>query len=418
MSERRNDQDIERALSEWMRDVAPPQAPTRLLEETFTETMQAGQVHAYPWHRSAVHPGVRTAVGSGTRLAFFILALLLVAATAIGLAGGGLPVTVPPAGPTVPPSPTPLPSIAAVLPSPLAVVPDASVAMDGPIAVVAANKAIWVMAPGRLDRIDPATNTVTASVSLGSTSDLYNGLAANSAGLWASDSDTSLVYLVDPISLRASTQIPAGQSPKGVLATADGVWVADVHGGAVLRIDPATDAVAVTIPVGPTGPSGPNWLASGFGSIWVDVPNAGTIVRIDPVTNRVQSTIKTPTGVTACGGIAITGTAVWVTGCSSTSRMARIDPTSNEVVATIDLGGYGFNPAVINGALWISVDAGRTDNGKLVRIDPATNAIDRVLVPGTTFGGGGDLVAAAGSIWVLDGYNRLVWRLPATAFGP
>ena len=54
----------------------------------------------------------------------------------------------------------------------------------------------------------------------------------------------------------------------------------------------------------------------------------------------------------------------------------------------------------------------------LCRIDAATNAIDRVLRPGATFGGGGDIVVAAGSVWVVDGYNNSVIRLPLAAFGP
>ena len=86
-----------------------------------------------------------------------------------------------------------------------------------------------------------------------------------------------------------------GSALKGVLATADAVWIADTHAGTVIRIDPKTNKVVATIPVGPAGTSGPNWLASGLGSIWVDIPNNSTVVRIDPVTNRIQATIPTPT---------------------------------------------------------------------------------------------------------------------------
>jgi streptogramin lyase len=99
-------------------------------------------------------------------------------------------------------------------------------------------------------------------------------------------------------------------------------------------------------------------------------------------------------------------------------RIARIDPGSNTVVTTVGMGGYGYNPTLINDAPWVSVDTGAADAGMLVRIDPATNTIDRVLVPGTTFGGGGDIVVLAGSVWVSDGYNNAVIRLPMTAFVP
>jgi streptogramin lyase len=85
------------------------------------------------------------------------------------------------------------------------------------------------------------------------------------------------------------------------------------------------------------------------------------------------------------------------------------------MVAAIELGGFG-EPMLINGRPWISVDTGSADGGFLGRIDPATNSIDRVLVPDTAFGGG-NVVVAAGSAWLLDGYHGQVLRLPLAAFG-
>ncbi len=76
------------------------------------------------------------------------------------------------------------------------------------------------------------------------------------------------------------------------------------------------------------------------------------------------------------------------------------------------MGGYAYNPTLIDDAPWVSVDRGSADLGLLVRIDPATNSIDRVLAPGPTFGGGGDIVVADGSVWVSDGWQQ---RRPPTA---
>ncbi len=205
--------------------------------------------------------------------------------------------------------------------------------------------------------------------------------------------------------------------PKGVLATADAVWVADLRGGAVLRVDPATDTVIETVTVGPEGSSGPNWLGSGLGSIWVDIPNNGTVVRVSPVTNTIQATIEVPTNLTACGGFAVDTDAVWVSSCSAGTVVIRIDPTTNTVVSTTELGGYA-SVTLINGAPWVSVDLGSADSGYLGRIDPATNLVDRVVVPDIAFGGGGDILQAAGAVWVTDGYNGKLLRLPMSAFAP
>jgi len=421
MTEPRTDRDVNQALTAWMGEVAPQRAPTRLLEETFAQTMQIGQARAYPWHKLALPLG-RGAARSSVPAVLFVLAALIVLALAVGLVGGGYRATAPSSpSPSPTAGPTRDPNIAppASLPAAISVTAEAAIAVQGPIALVAHGSVLWAMAPGRLDRIDPGANAVTASVELGSTVDLYNGLAANGAGLWATDWDAALLYRVDPNTLNVAAKIPAGLAPKGVLATDAGVWVADTHSGIVLRIDPTTNKSAATITVGPTGNSGPNWLASGLGSVWVDIPNNGTIVRIDPVTNKIQAAIQTPARFAPpCGGIAVANEAVWITGCSVTNSMARVDPTSNTVVATVDLGGFGFNPTLIDGVPWISVDGGSAASGMLVRIDPATNAIDRVLVPSTTFGGGGDIVVAFGSVWVVDGYNNSVLRLPFAAFGP
>jgi YVTN family beta-propeller protein len=410
MNDQRTDRAIDQTLTAWMDHVAPDRPPTRLLEGTFARTTRARQLRRLPWNNIAVGQLGWTTTGSGARIALVVLAALLVVGLGAGLVGGLRSVA-----PT-PPAQTPTPSRS--LPAPIVVAPESTVPVQGPIAMVARGSAIWVMAPGRLDRIDPASNTVGASMALGLTTHLFNGLAANAAGLWATDWEAAVLYRVDPATLSVVRDIPVGLAPKGVLADEVGVWVADTHDGSVLRINPATNSVSATITVGPLGNSGPNWLASGLGSIWVGVPNNGSIVRISPVTNLIQATIPMRAGVSPCGGIAVAATAAWITSCSGSNTMSRVDPASNTVLETLDMGGFGFNPTLIDGAPWISVDRGAADSGMLVRIDPATDTIERVLVPATTFGGGGDIVVLAGSVWVSDGYNNSVLRLPLTAFVP
>jgi streptogramin lyase len=423
------DHDVDQALGSWMEEAAPQRAPTRLLEETFARTMRADQARPYPWHKITLPIGP-AANRARAPMVLLVLAALVVMALAVGLVGGGFRATAPS---TPSPSPSPIPTVAptrdpniaprASLPASIPVSAEQTIAVQGPIAMVADAGQLWVMAAGRIDRIDPGVNAggvvpiaVSGSVTLGPTTDLYNGFAVNAAGLWATDADAAVIYRADPETLTLTASIPAGKSPKGVLATEAGVWVADVHGGAVLRIDPATNTVLTTIPVGPAGNSGPNWLADGLGSVWVDIPNNSTIARIDAVTNTVQATIHTTPSFTPCGGIAVGADAAWLTSCSATTLVARVDPTSNAIAATIDLGGFGYTPTLIDGAPWVSVDTGDATSGMLVRIDPATNAIDRVLVPGSGFGGGGDIVVAFGSVWVVDGYNNSVIRLPQDAF--
>jgi virginiamycin B lyase len=412
MNDRRRDHDIEQSLASWMVGAAPDQAPTRLLEDTFVQTMKTSQVRAYPWNRIGRAAGRTVRGGSQTRIALVLVGAVLVIAMAVALTGGGIRVA---------PSPSPSPtatggSQSPALPASVSITAEATVPVPDLLGWEIDGTQLWGLVPGSIDRIDLTTGNITGSVPVGSPTNLFNGFARNDAGLWATEWQTATLYRVDPATLKVAGTIPAGKAPKGVLANANGVWVADTHDGKVLRIDPATNTVMATIVVGPTGNSGPNWLAGGLGSIWVDIPNNETIVRIDPVTNAIQATLQTPERFTACGGFAIGTDAVWVGGCDVSSAIGRLDPSTNTPVTAVGIPGHG-GPTLIGDTPWVSVDTGDASTGLLVRIDPATNTIDRVLVPDVPFGGGGGIAVVEGSVWVHDYYHGVLLRFPLAAFG-
>src|SRR5207249_1484878 len=122
------------------------------------------------------------------------------------------------------------------------------------------------------DRTDPTGGKVTATITLGKTTDLYNGVASGAGTLWATNWDAQVLYRVDPKAGKVTASIPVGLT-KGVFTTPGAVWIANTRTATVMRLDSATNKIVATTTVGPTGASGPNWLAIGFGSIWVDVPN-------------------------------------------------------------------------------------------------------------------------------------------------
>ena len=97
-------------------------------------------------------------------------------------------------------------------------------------------------------------------------------------GVWATRRSPGSVYRIDPVTRSIAAEVETDLA-KGVLVSDGAVWVAHTHDGTVSRIDPATNTVAETVTVGPSGNSGPNWLASGLGSIWVNIPNAATVGR-------------------------------------------------------------------------------------------------------------------------------------------
>jgi len=420
MTRDRPDRDLGAALDAWMNEIAPAAIPVTVLEEAFARTSSSRQLRVYPWQQV----GRRGPLPGGlTRYALVATAGLLVAVLAFGALGGGFgsaPAPSPSPSPT--PSTTPVPSGSppasppALVPVPI--VATASLAVSRPQSLASDGTVVWVLTEtGAVRRIDPATNAIGAGIQTGGTSDFYQGISVDKNGVWVTEWNTATLYRVDPGTSRA-TAIAAGLAPKGVLATGTAVWVADTHAGKVRRIDPATNKVVATVDVGPLGTSGPNWLASGLGSIWVDIPNNQTVVRINAVTNSIQATIDIPAAVTPCGGFAITPTAVWNTSCDGPQGMTRIDPATNAVLAAVKLDRRGYNPGVVNGVPWVSIATDPGEPGRIGRISAKTNAIDLELAPGPTFGGGGDVLVASGSVWVIDGGNDRVLRLPLAGFTP
>lgn len=278
---------------------------------------------------------------------------------------------------------------------------------------------LWVFTgSGEAARLDPATNAIGALTTVDATHQ-GGGFAVNRRGLWLNDFDTDLVYRVDPASLKVVAKIAVGPSPEGLAVDPQdsAIWVANHRGGTVDRIDPATNKVVATIAVGNAGPSGPHQVGLGLGSVWVGVPNTSSVYRIDPVTNKVEATIEIPAGASPCSGFAFSEQAVWTPSCRDATTLVRIDPVANKVVATIELGGYGYDPIMINGVPWLVVESRSGGPARLVRIDPTTNTIDRVSSLGDAFMGA-NLVVAAGSVWATDWTNNQVIRLPLGAFNP
>jgi DNA-binding beta-propeller fold protein YncE len=134
-----------------------------------------------------------------------------------------------------------------------------------------------------LDRIDPATNTVVAKISLPPGS--FNPIFAN-----------------------------------------DSIWVSSNQGNALVRVNPATNKVTGSTPIGPM----PRFLAVGAGSVWVLNQGDGTISRVDAATGKLLATIQA--GIPGFGGeIAFGAGAVWATVFKF--PMTKIDPATNQVVA-------------------------------------------------------------------------------------
>ena len=160
-------------------------------------------------------------------------------------------------------------------------------------------------------------------------------------------------------------------NPNAIAIIEGATWVAQHRGGTVTRLRETSGEAIAVIEVGPAGSSGPQGVAGDATAVWVGVPNIGAVVRIDPSTNKVVATVKT--NVSPCGGIGLQPDAVWVSSCFDDQTIMRIDPRTNTLAAEIDIGGYNGGPVLVDGYPWFPV------YNQLVRIDPATNRIDRIV---------------------------------------
>ena len=98
------------------------------------------------------------------------------------------------------------------------------------------------MGPGKgpvesVYRIDPATNTVRATIRMPSA---VGGLAVGPDAIWTSGWGDGTVYRIDPATNEISGSISTGFGNLGPPMVAfDSVWVSAMDRNVVLRIDPA-----------------------------------------------------------------------------------------------------------------------------------------------------------------------------------
>jgi len=245
-------------------------------------------------------------------------------------------------------------------------------------------------------------------------------IAFTADAIWVSRCDAVEcgVTRIDVSSNKIVTTIKTPQSPAGIAADANGVWVTIPRNNSVVRIDPATNEIVATIRTGKF----PADIAAGEGAIWVANGLDKSVSRIDPAQNTVTATIRVG-GFP--GPVAIGHRTVWVAngegcwGCSF-GTISRIDPATNEVTKTIKTWKYGTE--VSPSDLLVHADDVWAIAGEhVLRIDPETNKIVKwIRIPNRKFfstpeGFGPPklhgIAVTAGSLWVADTSQQLLWRI-------
>jgi len=243
--------------------------------------------------------------------------------------------------------------------------------------IAATTDAVWVASTGVLERIDPATNTIIATVEIPDRS--ISAIAADDATLWAVTIDRSaqgFLVRVDPATNEVVAEIPLGPQIIGyedeVRLGAGSVWVLGVrwferedaeYGSDLIRVDPATNAIVARVPVGGFH------MAVGANDIWVRFPADGvfdgfhagdrgerwTWTRVDVRTNEPSD----PFHFEDAGLQLVSSEVLWSVGYDEREnvRVIRFDPTTLEMEERSEPIRSYYHDAVLDpasGTVWVS----------------------------------------------------------------
>ena len=112
------------------------------------------------------------------------------------------------ATPSPKPTPTPAPTFRALNPS-------ATIKLSGPTSIAASHDSVWVTAFAGLARIDVLTHGVT-TIPYGSGAHRYGGVALTHGAAWVTDFSGNSVYRIDPETNTVVATIPVGTWPEWI----------------------------------------------------------------------------------------------------------------------------------------------------------------------------------------------------------
>jgi DNA-binding beta-propeller fold protein YncE len=263
--------------------------------------------------------------------------------------------------------------------------------------------AVWIIGPGVIYRVDPATAKTVATIPAPRTGGEPSGIAIGAGAVWAtSPGRRPGVYRIDPRINRVTSFIRLPPTPTTITVAHGLVWVTVAKEGAgiVVRIDPRANRVSgPPIRVG----VGPGLIVSGAGTLWVTNSSApGGVSRINPATGAVASARGGPWGGTdRLGNLkisridAVGAGSLWTT---DVNVVERVDPANGHVTAVIPVQ-HAWYVTFWHGLAWALTGEAPSGLGTIVGIDPASN---RVAVHGVPFHGAPMAITTSPTgLWVV-----------------
>ena len=175
----------------------------------------------------------------------------------------------------------------------------------GELNVVAGAGSIWVASEekGVIARVDPRTNTVTASIAV-NPGTYY--LAFGHGALWAVSGKGQSIQRIDPRTNTVVKTTALGKEPGFLAAGAGAVWVQEQGDGTVARIDPNSGDVSGRVKVGTALKWGD--IDTGGGMVWLRTTEDQTFVVIEPTSMTIRARVGKAEG---SGALRYTGKGLW-----------------------------------------------------------------------------------------------------------
>jgi hypothetical protein len=256
--------------------------------------------------------------------------------------------------------------------------------------------ALWVVGSDEINRIDPASDTVTASIPVGATGSGPASVAVGAGAVWVPVAVPGTLWGINPGTNKVTSRIPLDGPLRGSISVSaghDAVWVAccgqgpgaSASGGRLLRVDPRRKRVVADIAL----PASPVAVAADDAGAWVATAG-GQVLMVSGRRNRVAATIDAGGPLGFSQTIAVGAGGVWLADPFD-EQVVRIDPRTRRIMARIPAGAV-TTLAVTTDGVWALSSLG------LLRIDPAR---DRVAATASDPGlrSARLVVAAAGAVW-------------------
>lgn len=211
--------------------------------------------------------------------------------------------------------------------------------------------AVWVAngSVGTLVRIDPTSGTVAATIDLSGADpivrDAVQAVAVGAGAIWVAAGPGRL-FRVDPSTNAVSAVYPLDSAAISVTAGLGSVWVGVVN-NEVHRLDPRSGRVTARIPV-------LDWPADLEIADGVLLVSAGSLWAVDPET---AAAVPTPRiGTKPVGSADVPGAGAWVVELE-TGAAVELAPTGTAGRPPVPVGRQPVGIAFGDGLLWIAVRA-------------------------------------------------------------